>query len=139
MASKDEVPASLEGARILVTGLKIEPSGRPIKFARIGIVFQFSVKQRGDGTIEEATNPPETPLRSYSFLEVGDKILGRDLWGFASSPLKHGDIRVGQAGRSGAHSGQDITCRGKCFLELINGWRGNPLPTHPREFLMAET
>ena len=135
MASKDEVPAALEGARILVTGLKISPGPRPTKFARVGMVFPFSVQRRGDGTIEEATNPRENPLRPYSFLEVGDKILGRDLWGFASSPLKSGNIRVGDAGRSGAHSGQNITCQGKCFLELINGWRGNPLPIHPRELL----
>jgi hypothetical protein len=139
MASKDEVPASLEGTRILVSGLKIDPSGRPVKFPRVGMVFQFSVKRRGDGTIEEATNPQETPLRPYSFLEVGDKIIGKELWGFASRPFKLGDIRVGEAGRSGSHPGQDVTCRGTCFLELINGWRGNPLPSHPRESLMAET
>src|SRR5215813_10698536 len=128
MASRDEVPASLEGARILVTGLKIQTGPIPVKFARVGTVFPLSVKRGGDGTIEEAINPPRVPLRPYSFLEVGDKILGRDLWGFASSPLKPGDIRVGQAGRSSSHSGQDVTCRGTCFLELISGWRGKPLP-----------
>lgn len=138
MASKDEVPAALEGARILVTGLKIEPSGRPVKFARVGTVFQFSVKRRGDGTIEEEGNPKEAVLRSYSFLEVGDRILGQDLWGFSSSPLKPGDIRVGEAGRSGDHSGQDVTCRGKCFLELISGWRGDPLLVHPHQALSSE-
>ena len=135
MASKDEVPAALEGARILVCGLKIEPSGRPVKFPKVGTVFQFSVKRRGDGTIEEETNPKETPLRPYSFLKVGDKILGKELWGFSSYPFKPGDIRVGEAGRGSSHPGQDITCRGKCFLELISGWRGNPLLTHPRQEL----
>ena len=133
MASKDEAPAAIEGSQILVCGLDIRPSGRPIRVISVGLVYPFDVRRRGDGTLEREYSPKEARVRSYSLLDAGDTISGSQLWGFSSSPIKRDDINVGQAGRSGSHSGQDLTCRGTCLLEIIRGWRGTPLLVHPSE------
>ena len=139
MASKDLPPAAIEGLQILVCGLDIKPGGRPVRVALEGIVFPFDVKRGGNGTIEQEHAPKKACVRSYSFLDQGDSISGNILWGFSSYPFKRDDINVGQAGRSGRHSGQDITCRGICYLEIIHGWRGHPLLVHPRQELLSSS
>jgi hypothetical protein len=136
---KDEVPAAIEGLQILVCGLAIKPSGRPLKLHPTLLVFQFDVQRGGDGTIEREASPKEARFRAYSLLNEGDEISGPHLWGFSSSPIKPDNINVGQSGRSHRHSGQDITCRGVCFLEIIRGWRGAALLAHPRQELLSQS
>jgi hypothetical protein len=137
MANRDEAPAAIEGLQILVCGLAIKPSGRPLRLPSTLLVFPFDVQRRADGTIQREAYPKEARFRSYSFLDTGDMISGNHLWGFCSSPIKRDDINVGQAGRSSSHPGQDVTCRGTCFLEIIHGWRGNLLQVHPRQELFS--
>jgi len=139
MASRDETPAAIEGLQILVCGLAIKPSARPLKLTSTLLVFQFDVQRRADGTIERESSPKEARIRSYSLLDTGDMISGHHLWGFSSSPIKRDNITVGQSGRSHSHPGQNVTCRGTCFLEIIRGWRGNPLPVHPRQELFSQS
>jgi hypothetical protein len=139
MASRDEAPAAIEGLQILVCGLAIKPSGLPLKLSSTLLVFQFDVQRGADGTIERESSPKEARIRSYSLLDEGDMISGHHLWGFCSSPIRRDSINVGQSGRSHSHSGQDITCRGTCFLEIIRGWRGSPLRVHPRQELLAQS
>ena len=139
MASKDEAPAAIEGFQILICGLAIKPSGRPVRLTSTLLVFQFDVQRGADGIIERECSPKEARFRSYSLLDEGDMISGHHLWGFSSSPIKRDNITVGQSGRIHRHSGQNVTCRGTCFLEIIHGWRGNPLPVHPRQELLPQS
>jgi hypothetical protein len=139
MATKDETPASIEGSQILVYGLNIIPVARPVKYGSVGTVFPFDVKQRGRGTIEQEYSPKKWRIHAYSLLNQGDSISGRILWGFSSFPFNRDNLNVGQVSRSSSHSGQDIRCRGTCLLEIIQGWRGAPLPVHPREALRADS
>ncbi len=137
MASRSEPPAAIEGLQILVSGLAIKLSGVPRRHPTVGLVYPLDVTRRGSGIIEREYSPKEARVRPHSLLNEGDSISGTHLWGFSSSPLKRDDINVGQAGRSGRHSGQDIRCRGTCFLEIIHGWQGSPLPRHPRQELLS--
>jgi hypothetical protein len=105
MASRDKAPAALEGSQVLVCGLAIKPSGRPLKITPALLVFPFDVQRRGDGTIERESSPKVARFRDYSLLDAGDEISGQQLWGFSSLPFKREDMNVGQAGRTGRHSG----------------------------------
>jgi hypothetical protein len=138
MVIRSEVPASIEGAEVLVTGQDIKPSGRPKKIsASSNIVFPLTVKTRGEGTIQKEHNPKQAPFKAYSSLERGDKIEGKSLWGFSSNPISIGDIRVGGCARTGSHPGQEIMLYGTCFLELILGWRGYAIAKHPKDVLLT--
>jgi hypothetical protein len=136
--TRDEVPGAIEGLQLLVCGLAIKPSGRPLKLTPTLLVFQFDVQRGGDGTIMREVSPKKARFRPYSLLDEGDRISGPHLWGFSSFPIKPDNINVGQSGRSHSHSGQDITCRGTCFLEIIRGWRGTSLLVHPRQELPSQ-
>lgn len=136
-----EVPGSIEGEQILITGLKIEPKGRPIIRRELPneILYQVTVQRRGDGTIEKEypyKDRKKKVIKKTSLLELGSKISGTDLWGLSTEMLRPTDIHKGGKGRSGRHTGQHVTINGICFMELIHGWRGDALPTHPREQLM---
>ena len=88
MASRNDPPASIEGLQILVRGLVLKPSGFPLRLPFRLIVFQFDVQRGADGTIEWESSPKKARIRSYAFLDEGDTISGRHLWGFFSSPIK---------------------------------------------------
>ena len=65
-------------------------------------------------------------------LDKDDRISGKKLWGLSSAPLKR--LNVGNLGRTSSHPGQDQTLNGNfCYLEIIDGWKGLPLPRHPRD------
>lgn len=137
MVIRSEVPASIEGAEILVAGQDIKPLGIPRKIpASSNLLFPLSVKTRGEGTIQKEYNPRQAVFSTYSMLEQGDKIKGKSLRGFSSNPISRGDIRVGGSARTGSHSGQEITLYGICFLELILGWSGLAIAEHTKAVLL---
>ena len=138
MASKNTIPAAIEGLRILVCGQKIFSTGRPVRVPRAGkTMFAFDVKERGNGTIEEEYSPKKAIFYEFSLLDLGDTVSGSVLWGLSSSPLNR--INVGQAGRTSSHSGQDVTCRGISLLTIINGWRGDSIAVHPKQEILSES
>lgn len=138
MVTVNEPPASVEGSALLITGLDIKPEGRPTYFNG-EMVFQLSVKRRGDATIVKEAAPKKALFRDYSLLNAGDKISGRNLWGFSSNPIMRDDIVVGGQGKSSSHSGQELNITGFCFAELIEGWRGAPLKVHPKQDLTGDS
>jgi hypothetical protein len=138
MTKKDSPPAAIEGKEILVTALKISPSGAPSLTTANKIVFPLQASRRAVGTITCEIDPKVAQIRTYSDLNLGDEISGLNLWGFSSHPLKKGDIIGGEDGRSRSHPGQDVTLNGDfCFLEIVSGWRGSPLLTHPRNEILS--
>lgn len=140
MTNKDSPPAAIEGKEILVTALKISPSGAPTIINANKMVFPLQASRRAVGTITIENYPKVTQIRHYSDLNLGDKISGKNLWGFSSFPLKNRDIKVGEEGRSSSHPGQDVTLNGDlCFLEIVSGWRGSPLLTHPRNEILSSS
>lgn len=139
MTRRSSPPAALEGSEILIGAQDIKPSGRPVFTPANEIAFQISVKKRATGTILSEYNPKVWKFRDYSDLNAGDEISGTDLWGLTSSPIRRGDIIVGGAGRTGSHSGQELTLSGDFnLLEIVSGWRGGPALTHPRQELLRQ-
>jgi hypothetical protein len=138
MTRKDCPPAAIEGSEILITSQKICPRGDPKLTTGNRMVFPISASIRAVGTITSESNPKVAKIRDYSDLNLGDEISGKNLWGFSSSPLQRGDIRIGGEGRTSSHPGQDITINGNlCFLEIVSGWRGTPPLTHPMTELLT--
>jgi hypothetical protein len=138
MVESSIVPACVEGHKILVTGLKIRPMGVPKRLVDTGdIVYQLNVERRGVSLIVEENDPPNQRFRDYSFVNKDDKISGKSLWGFSDDPIGPNDIIVGGRGRTGAHSGQELEISGICFMELISGWSGLPISSHPRYSLLS--
>ena len=137
MTKKDSPPAAIEGMGILIIAQKISPIGAPTLTTADIMVFPLQASRRALGKITSESNPKVAQVRAYSDLNLGDEISGRNLWGFSSLPLTKDDINVGGAGRTSSHSGQDVTINGGlCFLEIVSGWRGTPLPTHPRKDIL---
>ena len=66
-------------------------------------------------------------------VELGDRISGKFLWGFSTEVIRPGRIKRGGGGRTSSHSGQELMIVGMCFLEIVQGWVGNALATHPKE------
>ena len=131
MVKKNSAPAAIEGSKIQIRGQNIRPIGYPIKI-REDIMFPVNTYRQATGTIVEESNPKICRLREYSMLNIGDEISGKVLWGLTSHPLK-GPV-VGGLGRTGGHSGQDYLLNGNfCYLEIVQGWIGLPLPHHPRD------
>ena len=137
MCKANQTPASLECSKLLVIGQNIKTHGPPKKpFENSSeFVFQLNVSINGKGIILEENNPKVARFRAYSFLDEGAEISGQDLWGFSSDPLRPGDIEKGGPGRTSSHTGQFVTVNGICFMEIIKGWRGTPLLSHPKEIL----
>ena len=131
-------PAAIEGSEISIAGQDIRPAGlpRPLRETQ-EVVFPISVKKRGKSTIISEYNPKEYKFRDYSFLDSGSEIEGPILWGFSSDPLHRDSISVGGAGRTHSHSGQHVQVSGICFLEIIKGYIGSPVLTHPQNDLLA--
>jgi len=76
MTTISEVPGSIEGEKILLTGLKISPQGRPIFTKRDNLVFQVSVSRRANGEITDEFFPLLFKIKPESKLEAGTKISG---------------------------------------------------------------
>jgi len=137
MTSKSSYPAAIEGSEIRVGAQDIKPGGRPVLTITNEMAFQVSAKRRATGTLVREYNPKVWKFRADSDLDAGDEISGPDLWGLTSSPIHRGDIIVGGAGRTGSHSGQELTLSGEFnLLEIVSGWRGAPALTHPRQELL---
>jgi len=136
MVESSEVPAAVEGSKMLVCGLDIKPKGRPRPLSGTNeLIYPFDVKKRGISTIVEEYPPPKQPqFRPYSFVNLGDKISGPIMWGFSTDPI--GDIKPGGSGRSSSHTGQELEISGICFMVLIQGWRGQAIDRHPKNVLM---
>jgi len=132
MTAKDEAPAAIEGSKLSVKGLKITFS-RPFPVKQLpDPVYPLSVERRGESEILEESSPKRTKFRPYALLDKGDAITGKHLWGLCSEPLSPSDIVVGKKGRTGSHSGQDLVIEGVCLMEIIHGWRGDPIFLHPK-------
>jgi hypothetical protein len=137
MSKRDKAPAAVEGSELLVVGQDIRPLGLPRPLKDSGeLAFPLSVQTRGESTIIQESSPKTPKFRPYSMLDQGSCILGSLLWGFSTNPLKRDSIKVGGKGRTSSHPGQSLTITGSCFMEIIKGWRGNPLPTHPKQELL---
>lgn len=135
MVNVDQVPGAIEGSKILVTGQKIVTNAPPKKCSKKGVVvFPISIEIRGNGTIIQENNPKKYNFRSYSNLDQYDKVLGKRLWGLSSDPI--GIQNVGGHGRTSSHSGQELSITGLCLLEIVQGWRGQPLTEHPKTVLL---
>jgi len=137
MRKANQIPAAIEGSELSIVGQDIKPHGTPKQLGEPGeIIFQLTVYQRGESAILEENSPKRSRFRVYSFLDKDSKISGRHLWGFSSNPLGIDDIKVGGRGRTSSHSGQSTTISGTCFMEIIKGWRGSSLLTHPKDTLL---
>jgi len=136
MSTISDVPGSIEGDKILLTGLKIAPQGVPIRIKNSTIVFPVTVSRRSAGEISEILTRGKSAFKETSMLNLADKISGTHIWGFSSSPVTLKDVSKGKKGRSGRHTGQFLTITGNCFAELVHGWRGDTLPIHPKNSLI---
>lgn len=135
---KSETPAAIEGKEILIVGQDIKPEGIPRRLKGSGeIVFLVKVKRRGKGTVVKENNPKRFHFKPYAMLDKGSSIAGNSLWGFSSDILLPGSVKHGGRGRTGRHSGQELTMTGRCFLEILLGWLGSSLPVHPQEELLS--
>lgn len=125
---KNEPPASIEGMAILVTALKISPSGRPKKY-KDALYHQFDAS-RGKVTAEiiVALSGGVEPLYESSSTSVGSVIQGRQIWILAKTFDK---LNKGKAGRSARHSGQDQKFH-QAWARLVEGWKKTENP-HPKE------
>lgn len=140
MVTQNQVPAAIEGSQLLVVGQDIRPSGIPRRLPKNDeIVYPLTVKMRGESIIEEENIPKQVRFKDYSMLDVGDKISGTNMWGFTSEFLGPNDIKVGGRGRTGKHTGQELAITGTCFMELIEGWLGLAIATHPKQELLQAT
>lgn len=137
MVRANKIPAAIEGSEILVVGQDIKPIGlpRPLKDSS-GRVFPLTVHKRGESTIIEENSPKIGKFSQCSLLDKGYSISGPLLWGFFSEPLDRDSIKIGEEGRTSSHPGQSATITGNCFMTIIKGWRGDPLPIHPKKILL---
>ena len=137
MCKANQTPAAIEGSELSVTGQDIKTHGPPKKLGDSGeIVFQLTVYKRGESAILKENSSKRSRFREYSFLDKSSEISAPLLWGFSSNPLGIDDIEVGGRGRTSSQPGQSATIVGTCFMEIIKGWRGNSLLTHPKETLL---
>ena len=138
MPKASQAPASIEGSELLVKGQKIKPLGIPrwTTTNPTEMVFPLSVQIRGTSSILKEYVKKESKFYSGSFLDEDSEISGLHLWGFSSNPLNMDSFDIGGKGRTGSHSGQSVKIEGTCLMSIINGWRGNPLPEHPKNQLL---
>ena len=133
MQKANQTRASIEGLELSVVGQDIKPSAPPINLPDTGeIVFPLTVKTRGQSEITIECNPKECKIREYSFLDLGSSISGQNLWGFSSNPLDSNSVRKGGKGKTSSHTGQYVVISGTCFMEIVQGYRGDPLLIHPK-------
>ena len=130
MTVTSEVPGSLEGDEILLTGLNIRPTGRPIR--KCGFdkpVFPVSVERgKCTGEITKESDPLVRHCDENSKIDLGAKIIGKHLWGFCSTLIK--PIKGGK-GKTARHTGQEGVLKKNCYLCLIHGQWGDALSIHP--------
>ena len=137
MVSIASTPASIEGTEIRVIGQDIKPAGPPKKLIETDeIVFQLTAKRRGVATVIKENSPKKAKFKPYSMLDINSSISGKWLWGFSSNPISRGDIVIGGQGRTSSHPGQELMIYGTCFMEIIEGRIGLPLPKHPAQELL---
>ena len=131
IVKKNSAPAAIEGRKLELKGQDIKPGAVPIKLKE-DIMFPVNAYKQATGTIIDESNPKMYKLREYSMLDKDDEVSGKTLWGLSCRPLRA--PTVGNLGRTGRHPGQDLILNGTfCFLEIVQGWIGLPLPRHPRD------
>lgn len=132
-----EVPGSIEGGKILIKGLKIQPEGRPRKNKILGLVFPIKVERNGQGIIKEELNPKKCRIQETSLLNINDSISGKHLWGFSTAIIKPGQIQKGGLARTSSHTRQHMSIQGSCcYFTLIHGYKGLPISIHPKGILL---
>lgn len=142
MVNHTKVRAAIEGEELFLIGLKIYPSGVPKKVLVNNVeevIFPLTVSRNGKGTIIKENSPKAPRFQPYSSLDAGDSVDGKNLWGFHSDPIGPNDLRVGNKGRTGSHSGQELKIEGICFLEIIQGWIGDAISVHPKDTLLIQS
>ena len=137
MIVQASAPAAIEGSEMSIVGKNIMPAGRPTKYGAGEIAYLLDVKDGGHATITKEYFPKKHKHKEESKLNLGSKISGKTLWGFSSNPIGRGDIKVGGSARTSTHPNQELTIMGDCYMAIVNGWLGNPLPTHPKDSILA--
>jgi hypothetical protein len=133
----NQAPASIEGLKLLVKGQDIKPSGLPRPSDNPEeMVFPLSVYKRGASSILQEYSPKTHKFLADSFLDKGSEIAGPYLWGFSSSLLDRDSFDIGGKGRTASHPGQSVVIEGTCLMTIVKGWRGLPLPRHPKSALL---
>ena len=141
MVHHSRVPAAIEGEELFLVGQKISPAGAPKKVFVNNVeevIFPLQVTRNGKGTVIKENLPKSPRFKPYSSLDTGDSIDGKNLWGFHSDPIGPDSLRIGDKGRTGAHSGQELRLEGICFLEIIQGWIGDAVSIHPKDILLIK-
>ena len=111
---------SIEGKKVLITGRKIMPSGRPVKDRLSGAFrHEVSVKINGAGEVKKPFEPPVPVYSTASATALGARISGENLWGYSCQPVRRDDFSVGGAGRTHTHSGQAWMMERFCYLEVV--------------------
>ena len=137
MTALTKAPGSIEGEEMLISGLKISPSQRPIELPNLDeILFPISIQKRAESIIVKEYNPKIHKIKESSLLELNSKISGKNIWGLNNNPLSRDNFTLGGRGRSSSHTGQEIKIKGICFMELVEGWQGPPLQVHPKNELL---
>jgi len=137
MTALTKAPGSIEGEEMLISGLKISPSQRPIELPNLDeILFPISIQKRAESIIVKEYNPKIHKIKESSLLELNSKISGKNIWGLNNNPLSRDNFTLGGRGRSSSHTGQEIKIKGICFMELVEGWQGLPLQVHPKNELL---
>jgi len=133
MTTVTKAPCSIEGEEMLISGLKISPSHKPIELPNLNeILFPISIQRRAESSIVKAYDPKIHKIKESSLLELNSKISGKNIWGLNNNPLSRDNVILGGSGRSSRHTGQEIKIQGICFMELVEGWEGSPLMVHPK-------
>jgi hypothetical protein len=132
----------IEGDEILITSQKITIKNRipEHKYTIQGTkltVFPVTLKRHGDGKITRENSCIDSKgntthrFDTKAFIIVGESINGRQLYGFASKPIK--EYQVGGIAATGNHSCQHTELKGCCLLRVYEDYLGNLDPIHPRE------
>jgi len=141
MVKRSSAPASIEGMKIKILALKIEPSHRPVRIKTdVGIendylVYPMQLTRNATGIIVSEYNPKESKFHNESRLDLDDQISGKNLWGFSACPISK--IQKGGEAASGKHTGQHSEINGGFpYLCIVMGWSGNAALRHPRDVFL---
>lgn len=130
---------SIEGEKILIKAQDIKPSGRPKKEFICGkTVFCVDVKKRGEATIIEEYDPRQYKYNPNSMLKINSTISGKTMSGFSTNLVTPSDVITGHRGRTSAHTGQELTIKGICFMSLVSEWTGQSISVHLKDILFQQ-
>ncbi len=124
-----EAPGSIEGEKIFVIGKNIKTPKAPKQITDKLYLFVVDIKGGGNGEIEEEFNPKTYKFHPDSHLNKGDKVEGKQLYGYCKKPKK---LSVGGKARTAKHKNQHTTMNDCCFLQITSGWKGDAITKHPK-------